>query len=276
VQFVSPTVGFGLTTAGALVQSSDGGASWQASSLSAPATAVCFSGGRTGYVADASGNLLSTADGGATWTNDESSTIPAAYPQVWSELACDQDSVWHATRVISPLLHEEAFVLRYRGAASSSWNTLAANSAGGPSLSPAATSANGLESLEGIASSQGHLLLAGLPMRGFAPGVATTALQSGAPGVASATPNVASAPSPPVFPQVPASQSLNALMVDPGEYIRVLGVSSFGQDGWVYLQDAAVDGASPNFDDLVLKSTDGGASWSTVSDSGLQTQPQYK
>jgi hypothetical protein len=268
VQFISQKVGFGLTTAGALVQSSDGGASWQPSSLSAAGTALCVPGGGTGYVADASGNLFSTADDGTSWTKDQSSTIPGAYPQVWSELACDQTSVWHGIRIISPLLHEEAFALQYKGVASSSWNTLAANTAGGPGLSPAAASANGLDSLDGIASSDGHLVLAGLPMRGFAPGVATAALQS-------PTAAAASGPSTPTFPQLPASQSLNPLITDPGPYIRILGVSSVGQNSWMYVQDAAVNGTSPNFEVLVLESTDGGNSWTTVNDSGLQTQPQY-
>jgi hypothetical protein len=186
---------------------------------------------------------------------------------VWNELACDQDSVWHGDRIVSPLLHEEAYTLQYKGSGSSIWSTLASNTAGGPSLTPAAAPSNGLESLEGVASSKGHMILAGLPMRGFAPGAATATLTSPASTSASSTS--------PVYAPMPASQSLNPLTTDPGAFVRILGVSAEGGQSWMYVQDAAIRGVSPTFETVVLHSSDGGQSWSTVNNSGTQTQPQY-
>lgn len=265
VQFTSTTDGFGVTASGLVVKTADGGVSWQNVPLNVPATALCVAGSGSStaaYVADEQGDVFRSLDGGATWSEDYQTTIPSVYnQQVWSELACDADSVWQGIRVISPSLRQEAFLLEHRSASSSSWSAVVSSSAGGPALSPSPPASDGLQSLQGVSTHQGSAFVAGIPTQGFTAGIeAATGSQA--------------AVSAPAYPTVPVSSSLNALTTDPINYMRVLGVSSLGADAWVYLVDAAAGGNTPSYDTLVLATGNGGGSWSVVNDSGPLSQPQ--
>jgi hypothetical protein len=229
VRFASPAVGFGLTAGGQLVQTTDGGAFWQAAPLSVKGTALCVASATTAYVADEQGDVFRSTDAGASWSKDYQRTVPSAYGPLWSDLACDTDSAWQGMRVISPLLRQEAFLVVSRAASASSWSAIASSPASGPNLAPNSPGPDGLETFEGIASYQGAALVIGLPAHGFALGIAAGAR----PGAAPASPS---------YPTLRASQSLDALTTDPVHYIRVLGVSSLGSSAWVYVLDAAING----------------------------------
>lgn len=264
-QFTSPSDGFGVSASGQLVQTADGGVSWQNVPLSVSATALCVAtsaSSSVAYVADEQGDVFRSADGGATWSEDYQSTIPSVYhQQIWSELACDADSVWEGIRVISPSLRQEAFLLARRSTSSSSWIAIVSSSAGGPALSPAEPGSDGLQSLQGVSTYQGSAILAGIPTQGFTAALTSVSASQAAVSV-------------PAYPTVPASPSLDALTTDPINYMRVLGVSSIGAEAWVYLVDGAAGGNTPSYDTIVVATDDGGGSWSVVNDSGPLSQPQ--
>lgn len=262
VQFVSDTAGYGLTASGGLVQTTDGGETWQQGTESTPLAGLCFSSPETGYATDQSGNVLVTTDAGTTWTLDHPTTVPAGYGAVWTQLACDSQATTEAVRIANPNLPGEAYVVAQTTGAHQPWSTLASNPEGGATLSPTNPGTDGIQTLGGIASSQGRTVLSGLPARGFSPGVAV----ANGPG---------SAPTAPAYPDVPVSSNLDALTTPPADYMRVLGVSTVGSDVWEYVLDNAVDGTSPTYDTYVLGSTDGGSTWTSLNDSGPQSQPQY-
>jgi hypothetical protein len=279
VQFASTTVGLGLTTRGELVQTQDGGASWRATSLPVPGTALCVAGAASspaaaaGYVSDARGDVFASTDAGATWTESYHSSLPAVYAETWSDLACDSASAWQDITVISPFLDHPAFLVASRPAAGATWTPVATNPANGPELAPSPPGADGFESVQGIVSTQGTAFLAGLPSRGFAAGVGRDAVPDAGTGAApAATP---AAPSSPVYTQLPASANVNTISTDPGGYIRVLGTSSVGSGAWIYVLDAAVDADPTHYATFVLATHDGGSSWSVVNNSGAHAQPQY-
>jgi len=83
VDFVSADVGFGLTTTGQLVQTSDAGSSWAPGTLPVAGGEMCFASPQVGYLADQSGNVFATADGGTTWQETELSSL-ASGSLAWS------------------------------------------------------------------------------------------------------------------------------------------------------------------------------------------------
>jgi hypothetical protein len=270
VQFTSPMAGLGLTTSGQLVQTTDGGATWQSAALSIAGTSLCTADDGTAYVSNAEGDVFEAADGASTWSQTYQTTLPSVYSQVWSGLECDADSAWQGIRIVSPLLHHEAYLVEHSDGAGSAWSPVMSNQADGPSLVESAPSTDGIATLGGIATYQGKALIVGLPSTGFAAVIA--AATPSAPSAPSATTVTAS---PAVAPALPASSSLNGLTTDPADFVRILGVSSIGANAWVYLVDAATNGVSPTYHTLVLSTTDGGSSWATQNDSGPLQQPQY-
>jgi hypothetical protein len=261
VQFGSPTDGFGLSNNGQLVMTTDGGSSWQ--SQSSPAgIALCFSSATTGYLADETGDVFQTTDGGATWAKSYTSTVPSQYPQVWSQLSCDASSSVEAINIASPLLRQPAYLVVQHQTGSSQWDVLTTSAGGGQALDPGASSNSPFESINSVTSGNGKTLIAGIPYLGFTAGLST--VQDGSSTVNS-----------PDYPTLPASASLNPLTTSPLEYVHVQGADIQGQTAWAYITDAAVDGTSPTFETIELRSQDSGQSWSTVSNSGQQVQPAY-
>lgn len=260
VSFATATDGYGLTTTGELVKSADGGASWQSTALAVPGVTLCFSSRDIGYVADSQGNVYQTTDGGSSWSEDHQQTdIPSGYAPFWSYLACDASSVWQGIRVVSPSLREEGYLVESNAAGSSTWRAVASHN---PNIATPGTA--DVQSLGGLSSFQGKSLIVGIPARGFT-------IAAGSVSGPGQTPSAAENP-----PALPASSSLNALTADPAFFLRVIGSSSDGNQSWIYVVDAAVQGISSNYDTLVLTSTDGGRTWSIKNDSGTMYQPQYQ
>ncbi|MHB1928131.1 MAG: WD40/YVTN/BNR-like repeat-containing protein [Acidimicrobiales bacterium] len=93
VGFSNSQDGFGLSTSGTLVSSTNGGRSWQAASFSPPLGAVCFASATTGYTSAQDGDVYETTNSGQTWTKVNTSPLsfPANQsPPLWSSLACSQ------------------------------------------------------------------------------------------------------------------------------------------------------------------------------------------
>jgi Photosynthesis system II assembly factor YCF48 len=103
VDFVTPSIGFGLTTVGVLVETTDGGSHWASGSLGSPAAALCFASAQVGYVGTQDGDLYRTANGGKTWAladTDPFASRTINYLPVWTSLTCDRQAVMQSMQTI--------------------------------------------------------------------------------------------------------------------------------------------------------------------------------
>lgn len=270
LSFESPTAGVGLTSAGQLVATADGGESWHDASLPVAATSVCFSTPQVGYASDIAGDVYKTEDGGTSWAESYQSPTASSYPAVWSELTCGTQSAWQGIRYMSPQTPGEGFLVAANTPGSTSWSPVVSRSQTGPPQGALAGQV-GLATLEGLAADTDRATLAGFPPVGAGLATSTSSTQppsgpTGAPALAATTESV---------PSLAAATSLNPLTTNMANYMRVLGVSVVGQQEWAYVLDAAIDGASPSYQTMVLASSDGGSSWRTLNTSAPQNQPQY-
>jgi len=93
-QFTSVRQGYGLTTKGVLVTTTDGGRSWHPGALRRTATAACFASPRLGYATDPAGDVLVTRDGARSWVVAKRG--PGHIEQFygpWADLSCSGPDV---------------------------------------------------------------------------------------------------------------------------------------------------------------------------------------
>jgi photosystem II stability/assembly factor-like uncharacterized protein len=261
VDFVTPNRGFGITTSGAVVLSSDGGVTWAATGFAEGATSLCFTQDSVGYLADGSGDIYSTADSGKNWNRTAEAPIKRGQDidlrPYWTQLACADRDVWESITVPDPLLGGHSgnpYVIAHSSDAGETWSLDAALSGGKGAATPSAPSPVG--NLAAVAPGpSGGFVLIGFPDTGWRLDAAILAGDGQASDSA-----ILSLPS--------SDESLAAR-----DYVAIHGVSFVGTNGWILLTDNALGTMNnPQTQTIVLATTDGGRSW-TVQNSGQPEDP---
>ncbi len=256
VDFVSDVEGYGLTTDGQLVQSSDGGASWEPGNLQDPGADLCFASQESGYVSTQDGDVFSTDHAGQTWTPSAKAPIVYDLAPYWSQISCNGSDVWQGLRVLDPGAGGQPYVVSYSEDRGSTWSVVAGNaldeSLHAPKapevvdqLQQLAVGASGDAFLIGVSESQWELQIRQM-----------LGAQEGSPSTV---------PSPPSGEDTPSFSN---------GYLEVHGASFKGSDGWVYLNDNAVGSAdSPKTEVVLLGTDDGGHTWRVIQRSSPEPPP---
>ncbi len=265
VDFVSPDVGFGLTTTGQLVQTSDAGATWTPNALSSAGGALCFASPRVGYLADQSGNVFATGDGGTTWKETERSGV-ARGSLAWSDLSCSGTGAWLNVAILDPAVPQPPlpYLVTRTSNSGASWSAISDNRAGRETALPAASRAPGDLAPVGFtavsAGPSGQGILAGVSPTAWQVRVVTTR------GVGHGF-SVATVPAVPSGSSSPASAH---------GYIQPISETFVGSTGWLYFDDTALGSASKlRWEPVIWRTTDGGSSWTELSAGPKQAPPPY-
>lgn len=271
VDFTSPTVGFGLTTQGRLVSTTDSGNSWANASLAGTGTSLCFSNPQTGNVAGANGSIWHTSSGGASWTSAGNPLLKAGSP-IWTQLSCNGGNVI-ASQVAANAQGPAtpSFLVDTSSDGGTTWTvgqSTNSSNTNQPTVQTRRTAP--LATLGGVvAAGPSSDLLVGLPAIGLR--IDALGITAGQPqSAAAAAPSMSTEPVPSNASHVPAPASAPA-----SDYMTILGAAfASPSDGYIYVtEDALGSHSAPQYEDLVLATTDGGTSWSTVSESRPTTPP---
>lgn len=257
VDFTSARRGYGLTTAGALMQSDNGGTTWTpVAGRQTKETAACFSSARVGYVVDSSGALYRSRDGGASWSIVERAPRPVeGFIGPWSELSCDGSNVWLGLQLSCAAACGGASPYRVEHSADggATWST---RQGGWPRPSPTAPALY-LASVA-AAGADGGGIVVGLPTENAPPpadDIQLLATTSPVGPYGAAT-----------VPTLPPSNLIAAT-------VHVRGVAFVGSTGWLYFDDTAMGTPKrPLAEPIVWKTTDAGRSWYLLA-SGPKTPP---
>lgn len=259
VAFASAIQGFGITTSGRLVASEDGGETWSATDVPSPVGAVCSTSTPTWYVSTQAGALLRSEDAGSSWR--EIATAPLGEEsEQWVDLSCSASMALQSVYVFSPPpgpAQNRPYLIREVNSPNGLPRVIASSKGGVARLRLPAPSSEAPQRGRApvpveVAAFGGTATVVGIPTSSIA--VTVSAIGSADTAV---TPGVRS---------VPLPNRVGALANSlPGGYVYVYGVSSAGEDEWIYLADAAVGSASsPMEQTIVLRSTDSGLTWSDV------------
>ncbi|MHB8264211.1 MAG: WD40/YVTN/BNR-like repeat-containing protein [Acidimicrobiales bacterium] len=266
VNFVSSSVGFGLTTIGQLVQSTDGGASWHASTLAVPATSLCFTSGHTGYAASVLGaDVYSTSDRGAVWKLSYTSTLPANYGAFKSSyLSCNTAGVWYSVIALNGGASGASalpYFVSYHAAQSSGWSTVAADGNSWSAVANNLQDPNFKPPVAPMPVDNFSWIAAGPSGTGLIIGYST--LSAGWPGnmqvgrlTGTSHSSYAAGYVPALFGQGAGPEGGSRMSMS------IRGVSFVGSDGWILLNDDDVSPDLSKTETIVLRTTDGGSSWS--------------
>ena len=250
VAFSTDRLGWGLTSQGQLVLSTDGGASWSAAELPVVATspvltALCVS-GAAGYVVDEQGQVYAgdvrAAAPRISWSDEQPTAAPA-----WTQVACHGSHVWVSDEYTDLSMHASSgrvFDIVHSSDFGTTWETVApaadGHEASGP-LDIIATTSMGNTSADAP-------FVVGYPTSGWTLRVIDPA--GGPPG------RVAD------LRDLPRAVDTGQ---DAHSYLLIQGVDRSGPDGWIYLTDNAVGTrAHPMSQSVLLHTADDGKTWETL------------
>jgi photosystem II stability/assembly factor-like uncharacterized protein len=246
VDFVSATIGWGLTTEGGVVNSVDGGQTWTTpAGIDAPATSLCATQANA-YVVDESGNVAIGSDG--TW-QVTSPTPAVSDAPTWSQVACNGNAAWVSNEYTRMLTHDSKgrfYTLLHTDDAGATWQTVADTADSDP---PSPTSGPDVVATVDLAVSSADSMLVGFPQNGWA--LQTQKLIGGELG----QPNEFEA----IPQQLPYAK-------DAAIFVIVQGAAVVGDDAWILLTDDAVgdtNAVAPQT--LVVHSDDAGKTWAVIS-----------
>jgi len=98
IDFLSPTVGWALTTAGSVLESDDGGKRWSVMKPPAKAVSLCATSTKTLWIGGENGDVYLSDNAGATWTDSLSySAVPKASQgpsTIVPWLSCSGSTAW--------------------------------------------------------------------------------------------------------------------------------------------------------------------------------------
>jgi photosystem II stability/assembly factor-like uncharacterized protein len=238
VDFVSPTVGYGLTVGGQLVQSVDGGLTWLVSPFTTPLQSLCFASATTAYGAGTTGSLFTTTDAGTTWRSAAPNPAPG-YSERMQVSCAANDAIAIANVTTAPFV---GYFVQETGNQGATWALVADK--GTPTLSlPAAPTPLGSVSLTSALSSSGTVDLVGL----------TPSPQMARGAIGSAAFTIRTLPT-------SATWSLRTSSGTLGQN-KLLGANFLGSsNGWVYL----ITKATSKTQSVILHTTNGGSSWAVL------------
>ncbi|MGH9169446.1 MAG: WD40/YVTN/BNR-like repeat-containing protein [Acidimicrobiales bacterium] len=244
VDFSSTVAGYGLTTNGQLVRTSDGGSSWSSTVLGRAAQAACFPGGEDGYAVSSTGALYATRDGGSSW-----SVLLNGPPKVeqfigpWGDLSCSGTSLWLGLQLFCAAAcgGTEPYLVEHSANDGTSWSKMASD---WPGAAPVVAPAAHLAAV--AAASSGAGVIATLPTDNFPSPPQLTVLFGRASGPVSTA----------LVPRLPPSSAAT-----PGLYVVVRGISFVGSRGWLYFDDTSLRSPRPGGEPVLWETTDGGTSW---------------
>ncbi len=260
VGFASSRDGYGLTTTGTLVETTDSGSSWTSTDLKVTGTSACFASPSIGYVTSGAGALYATRDGGVSW-----SVVEQAPPRVeqfvgpWSDLTCEGPNIWLGLRLICAAACGASFPYLIENSVDggTSWSSTASDWPG------ASKTIGPIANLAGVGSLPSH---GGIVVDLPAPNSPRWAwkdirvLVSTAPGKAYTDASL---------PALPES------FVLAGDYVSAIrGVSFVGTAGWLYFDyTRAGTRDRPLAEPIVWKTTNGGSTWTVLSTGPKQGPP---
>jgi len=257
VDFLDSGVGYGLTTSGELVRSSDGGSSWTSLKASpSGGVSTCFTSALQGIMSAGDGSVSATADGGDSWTTVAPSPVESQLAPYWSDVVCGPSGVWQSLRILDPLSHGDTpYLLRGATSPDSSWSTVASDSSDDDLPVPQAKPLPG--TLVALAQLQdGTSLAVGVPPSAWALDV--TLLRSDGTQKGASVPQIDT-----TIDDASASG-----------YLIVHGAFALGNNAWIYLNDNALGTpAKPATQSLLLASQDGGASWVVLQQGEVHDPP---
>jgi hypothetical protein len=261
VTFVGAKDGFGLSTSGGLVSSTDGGLSWQATSLSSPISALCFPTAAIGYASAENGDIYQTTDSGHNWIDVNNSPIATGGQpeQLWSSLACSQSDVAQGLEALIAMGGGYTpYTVTQSTNNGSSWNVVAADANGAPNLSIPSAPAP-VHSLIGVVAAQGTINIMGFPA-------------SHSPLAVDLVPVVSNSTGKSVV-HLPGLVGSSTLATGgSAAQIQVHGVSFVGGDGWIlYDDDTFGQGGSFGAKTVLAHTADGGSSWTTLVEGSTHT-----
>lgn len=246
-QFTSADQGYGLTTKGVMVTTTDGGRSWQLGALRRPGTAACFASARVGYVTDAAGDVLVTRDGARSWVVAKHGLghIEQFYGP-WADLSCSGPDVMVGLEYFCGAAcgASHPYLVERSTTSARTWVGPKPTAAGIPGASNAVFGA--------VATDQEASVLVALPDENSetpSQRYDVTVLSAPPPGA----PYVRASE-----PALPGSQS-----TEPAAYrTTVLGLDVRGSHGWLYI-DVLVNRTANavSVRPVVWSTTDGGRSW---------------
>jgi len=247
VQFLSQSVGIGATTQGKMVLTLDGGQTWRVMANQFSATAFCLTGSSSIAAADPSGNIYESQDLGNTWNEvlaqNEAQLPGESYGSVWTSMSCSGQNFTAAFQTnfgtMSP-----GFEVAASGDSGVTWTVVHSPSQDSNSneqwptiVSGVAVDQSGDSLVVGVSSSSSSLPIVTLDQNGNLVG------QNEAP-------TVLEGPS----AELGMGQGLSGAVI--------FGVA--GQGSLLYI-DATFDDGQGNYQNEVLKSVDGGVTWTATS-----------
>ncbi len=129
IDFTSASDGWAIASAssdtslpGELLETSDGGTSWQRSPLTALVQSACFSGMALGWAANGSA-VYRTTDAGASWTKVASGPNDRTNPNWYATLRCSGDTAW-VLFIGGAAMNQEAYLGERTLDGGAHWQTL--------------------------------------------------------------------------------------------------------------------------------------------------------
>lgn len=250
VDFVTASLGYGLTTKGTLVRSDDAGEAWSVIPTFAPLQSICFTSADAGIAANTRTpntpeNLYTTSDSGSSWVRR--GTNPAHGYGDYTKLSCaGSDAVAVTTIIATPTY---GYFVETSSNGGATW-ALAADrfSSQNVALPTAPTPLNGVSSDAGV-NTAGTFALVGV--QGGVTSPATVSLARGVIGSTTLAALALPAEATWAIPSATSSSHYGA--------IDLLGADLVGPTtGWLYVVTASASQEQW----AVLHTSDGGTSWS--------------
>lgn len=259
VAFVNPQAGFGLGTAGTVFDTSDGGRTWNPTSLAMAGTSLCEEPSGV-FVAGADGQVEASSDGGATWTPSQDAQVELSSGPSWADLTCDgAGAVWSVTRQLRTTGHRAAaeYVVDRSATGLSPWAPVADSQNGAVLAIPPSLP---LTDIAVIASAPDGAAVVGYDGESAALQVmnANAAGNFGTQGF--------------ITPETDPQLSDRDAMAP--AYLRVQGVSLIDGLAWLLVTNSGVSASDPSqYATEVFASSDGGRTWTPKYRGPSQTQP---
>jgi hypothetical protein len=258
VDFASRDIGYGLTTIGMVVRTTDAGKSWSglpAQPTSRPAMSLCHVSSGALVVGDNLGAVSRSSNQGATWATVYSAP-PEGGPVTWDSLSCSEGSVLDYVTDL-PGRRGDSYLVASSGDGGASWSTEAASDPSGNlgGLAAVAPPAPIPSIADAVLVAPGTLSLIGYPLRGSSLVAVTKGRAGGS------------------FRGRVIQGVVNNTTLPAQQLSSIHGTSfSDANNGWVLVDVVPNPDGGAAYYTVVEHTSDGGATWSPVYQGALTPQ----